>query len=1434
MAPKRSGKGSKAPKKTILEQALLRVGEMKAALAQGSYGRSDAAFEVATRGLISLIEERIGGATQAQRMQNPTHLAMELLKLMGDDCWHNLSSELRLHFAKVLHLALDFVVLESYEYSWVSLPESLHTAGGSKKIVELVKNFNKGDATVPLQYELDCCLENTKALLEKESAWGKLRQVLKVAVEQDAGGFFRFLRMLRQEIPKTWQASVLLIRRLTPLVQQSPRLFVYLETVFKENQHSKHYQLSYATHSALYRLITDNRKTEAKDRLSLQQAALGIAPPPKYSPEDKRSEVALGLSYFVNRPPTKSHLQRKQKDKHRYQLIHVIDQLAEYKGETTEDQWINQAACGLLLRLQGSEPVYLKQSRLWIAAALKKNNERKQQFRKELEKKPNYFKELLEGDQQSLKKEQKVYREQLLSEEPEYTPEQLQHWQAALKQRQEDLQTRYANLKAQELETQKLLQEAGDFRLAQTLSAEEKLSQVERQHKKLSPAKSPARNEELTFDWDKYEYPSSYPEDYGDRVIALTEEQRLRVDEDDLCPILKIRPMFDAVRIETENEEYHVSDEGLRALCQSKQALISHTNEKITRVRVAKHIRKKIISAINPTVANSYYDSGCVAYRATDLDRARLAFEFAIKLQPEKKQHDAMRARITTTLHQCPTPASRRGSQVPGLPRRKSVRRESKLIPNLGPSDGGVYALFTAVASAELATVQWLLQDFGLALTLKNKQNENTLAAAIAGGNSAVASWLLEQAESKAFLTERNSVKELPWHQAIKLGDLKFVEALFKRQGESARLEAKVSDTQQTACHLAVAEGRVQVLSWLIARGIDVNAQDEKGRTPLRIALEAGQRTVIEPLLNAGADPEQQDNQKLTPYQWAMNSGQEPVADFLKQTLEQLAAKRAMALRSQGGLLGGLVLQLQHRLQDVQKEVYMLMQTVAQQANTIQEQQEQIEQHTESVEELTGRIDENEESIQEEVSHREEQISKQVTALQQSSQRIYKEVKKNTGVITRLELSNKEENAGALSSLLGAVVRRQNLTANTNTSKPTKSSSSLFGLVFNKDKRNISNISISTNKRLLFLRGSTKDGEREFKNITALQYAAWALDHKSCELIITALNSIDPAEAGRQFRKMKQMPNGEQFDYESHFRLYERFLAAADAWKRKDWKRGCHLAVSYYSSNVAENEKEEVKKLKKYVIRVRSTNYNGAIDLCGSISLGFFHKEKGVIFKSLPKESKMFTLLWPEVTKQHKYIVKPAIMSAIRETVVSSGGSVSTSAIIPEAFQVVQLAELLRDSYFTLPSGEARRPRKAIRDKKYLPFWFTNPEGKVAKAGFHPQLLLQRSDRVYQGTPYGYKSKEDWIFVPWFRKRSDFDPSYLNFYYGHQFDKNTLESLVPADLFLTQLFRLLKTDLYNMRNAVANNKRKIDRLRQAAIAQTELAESQQNKFSFKI
>ena len=72
-------------------------------------------------------------------------------------------------------------------------------------------------------------------------------------------------------------------------------------------------------------------------------------------------------------------------------------------------------------------------------------------------------------------------------------------------------------------------------------------------------------------------------------------------------------------------------------------------------------------------------------------------------------------------------------------------------------------------------------------------------------------------------------------------------------------------DDGGTPMHRAAGEGRVEIIELLYAAGANPNARDNRGRTPLHRAASDGKVTKVEALVAAGADINARDNDGATP-----------------------------------------------------------------------------------------------------------------------------------------------------------------------------------------------------------------------------------------------------------------------------------------------------------------------------------------------------------------------------------------------------------------------------------------------------------------------------------------------------------------------------------------------------------------------------------------
>ncbi|UVW84327.1 ankyrin repeat domain-containing protein [Wolbachia endosymbiont of Aedes albopictus] len=84
-----------------------------------------------------------------------------------------------------------------------------------------------------------------------------------------------------------------------------------------------------------------------------------------------------------------------------------------------------------------------------------------------------------------------------------------------------------------------------------------------------------------------------------------------------------------------------------------------------------------------------------------------------------------------------------------------------------------------------------------------------------------------------------------------------------------------------TLLHFAAEGGYENIVGALIARGADVNAQDNDGWTPLHYAAESDHENIVRALIVHGADVNARDNDRYTPLHCAAEWGCEGVVRIL-------------------------------------------------------------------------------------------------------------------------------------------------------------------------------------------------------------------------------------------------------------------------------------------------------------------------------------------------------------------------------------------------------------------------------------------------------------------------------------------------------------------------------------------------------------------------
>ena len=83
--------------------------------------------------------------------------------------------------------------------------------------------------------------------------------------------------------------------------------------------------------------------------------------------------------------------------------------------------------------------------------------------------------------------------------------------------------------------------------------------------------------------------------------------------------------------------------------------------------------------------------------------------------------------------------------------------------------------------------------------------------------------------------------------------------------------------------HAVIKNGDISGAQALLDAGVDINARDQNGSTPLHWAARYGQKQVVELLINKGADVDAKDNSGSTPLDRAIQGNHADITDLLRQ-----------------------------------------------------------------------------------------------------------------------------------------------------------------------------------------------------------------------------------------------------------------------------------------------------------------------------------------------------------------------------------------------------------------------------------------------------------------------------------------------------------------------------------------------------------------------
>ncbi|KAJ8131064.1 hypothetical protein O1611_g2561 [Lasiodiplodia mahajangana] len=177
-------------------------------------------------------------------------------------------------------------------------------------------------------------------------------------------------------------------------------------------------------------------------------------------------------------------------------------------------------------------------------------------------------------------------------------------------------------------------------------------------------------------------------------------------------------------------------------------------------------------------------------------------------------------------------------------------------------------ALHWAVDEGKFEMANALLQHHRVDVTATGRYDMNALHY-LATANGKVVNMAQALIEAGVNPMQLSSEGWLPLHVASKYGHVELMELLVKENPSSLILPSK---DQRTALHFGVRSPKS--LGWLLDRGLNVNARDIHGNTPLMLAIKAHRASSVRLLLKRDANVETTREDKGTVLHTAVDSGQ--------------------------------------------------------------------------------------------------------------------------------------------------------------------------------------------------------------------------------------------------------------------------------------------------------------------------------------------------------------------------------------------------------------------------------------------------------------------------------------------------------------------------------------------------------------------------------
>jgi serine/threonine-protein phosphatase 6 regulatory ankyrin repeat subunit B len=185
-----------------------------------------------------------------------------------------------------------------------------------------------------------------------------------------------------------------------------------------------------------------------------------------------------------------------------------------------------------------------------------------------------------------------------------------------------------------------------------------------------------------------------------------------------------------------------------------------------------------------------------------------------------------------------------------------------------------------------LVCIKFLMAN-GVDISQADQAQTSPLHIAAEEGNTAVMDYLITNNRVKVDANVRDVDQDTPFHAAARAGKLEAMKFLNKIVGgRHGALDAVTGYNNATAVHLSAMNGHIDVVQYLINSGVvDINAQDDDGRTALHCACADGAEEVVKLMVAEGARMDISDNDGYKPlHHAALNENDTIVKYLLVQT----------------------------------------------------------------------------------------------------------------------------------------------------------------------------------------------------------------------------------------------------------------------------------------------------------------------------------------------------------------------------------------------------------------------------------------------------------------------------------------------------------------------------------------------------------------------